>query len=114
MLRITSFLQTNHGLRLDYELKCVSFSGGVADVIYQDSATNDFTYGDIGIILGRAIRQSKIFEQRVIESARNNSSNSRRCWKSYNRGEVEAPSLIFLKLYQLEIYLFLKVAKTTN
>jgi len=38
--------------------------------IYQDSATNDFAYGDIGIILGRAIRQSKIFEQkRVIESA---------------------------------------------
>ena len=64
------FLQTNHGLRLDYELKCVSFSGGVADAIYQDSATNDFAYGDIGIILGRAIRQSKIFEQkRVIESA---------------------------------------------
>ena len=64
------FLETNHGLRLDYELKCVSFSGGVADAICENSDKSDFAYGDIGIILGRAIYHSKIFEQKkVIESA---------------------------------------------
>ena len=57
-------------MRLDYGINCVSFSGGVADAITDEPVANDFAYGDIGIILGRAIRQSKIFEQKkVIESA---------------------------------------------
>ncbi|MGT2785065.1 ethanolamine ammonia-lyase reactivating factor EutA [Streptococcus merionis] len=63
-------LQTNHGLKLNYEIKCVSFSGGVADAILESSLTNEFQYGDIGILLGRALRKSKIFDQkRVIKSA---------------------------------------------
>lgn len=64
-------LQTHRALKLDYEIKCVSFSGGVADyVIREDQATNDFQYGDIGILLGRALKKSKIFsEKRVIDSA---------------------------------------------
>ena len=66
MLHITSF--TNQPwiatrLRIG---NVFHFPGGVADAIYQDSATNDFAYGDIGIILGRAIRQSKIFEQKRV------------------------------------------------
>ncbi|MBF0777605.1 ethanolamine ammonia-lyase reactivating factor EutA [Streptococcus cuniculi] len=63
-------LQTNHGLKLNYEIKCVSFSGGVADAIIDSTPVNEFQYGDIGILLGRALRQSKIFDQkRVIKSA---------------------------------------------
>lgn len=64
-------LQTNHGLKLNYDIKCVSFSGGVADAIAETTGlANDFQYGDIGILLGRALRKSKIFEERkVIESA---------------------------------------------
>ncbi|GGE33199.1 ethanolamine ammonia-lyase reactivating factor EutA [Streptococcus himalayensis] len=63
-------LQTNHGLKLNYEIKCVSFSGGVADAILETTPVNEFQYGDIGILLGRALRQSKIFEEkRVIKSA---------------------------------------------
>lgn len=63
-------LQTNHGLKLDYDLKCVSFSGGVADAIVEGVPDNEFKYGDIGILLGRALRQSKIFSQKqVIKSA---------------------------------------------
>ncbi|MET3557172.1 ethanolamine utilization protein EutA [Streptococcus rupicaprae] len=64
-------LQTNHGLKLNYEIKCVSFSGGVADAILEEQPfTNEFQYGDIGILLGRALRKSKIFEQKkVIKSA---------------------------------------------
>ena len=64
------YLQTNHGLKLNYELKCVSFSGGVADAITGSSILeNEFKYGDIGILLGRAIHQSKIFsEKKIIDS----------------------------------------------
>lgn len=64
------FLQTNHGLKLNYDIKCVSFSGGVADVVMDDGAlTDDFMYGDIGVLLGRALRNSRIFtEKQVIHS----------------------------------------------
>ncbi|HFI0401986.1 TPA: ethanolamine ammonia-lyase reactivating factor EutA [Streptococcus suis] len=63
-------LQTNHGLKLDYPIQCVSFSGGVADAVFQtDRSVSEFHYGDIGILLGKAISQSKIFsDKKVIES----------------------------------------------
>lgn len=63
-------LQTNHGLKLDYPIRCVSFSGGVADAVFQtDHSVSEFHYGDIGILLGKAISQSKIFsDKKVIES----------------------------------------------
>lgn len=64
-------LQTNHGLKLREDIQCVSFSGGVADVIDDSlTRTDEFQYGDIGMLLGRALRQSKIFEEKqVIDSA---------------------------------------------
>lgn len=48
----------------------VSFSGGVADYIYKsNSVTNEFLYGDIGILLGEAIRNSPLCtELSVFES----------------------------------------------
>ena len=36
------------------------FSGGVADLIYHESA-DTWAYGDIGVLLGRAIRESRLF-----------------------------------------------------
>lgn len=63
-------LQTNHGLKLPAPIACVSFSGGVADAIYGQEEMADFQYGDIGILLGRALKKSQIFSQkRVIQSA---------------------------------------------
>lgn len=63
-------LQTNHGLKLTHEIRCVSFSGGVADTISGGGLVNEFEYGDIGVLLGRALRQSQIFEKKqVIQSA---------------------------------------------
>lgn len=64
-------LQTNHGLKAIEGIRCVSFSGGVADAVGEELQTaNEFQFGDIGILLGRALRQSRIFEQKkVIESA---------------------------------------------
>lgn len=46
----------NKDNRLDY----VSFSGGVADLIYDDYNGDEFKYGDIGIVLGKEIK--KVFD----------------------------------------------------
>lgn len=42
------------------KVQAVFFSGGVADLIYQESA-DTWAYGDIGVLLGRAIRESRLF-----------------------------------------------------
>lgn len=59
---------SNYNLLITYKefhnpknkLEYVSFSGGVADLIYNDYQGDEFKYGDIGIVLGKEIR--KIFE----------------------------------------------------
>ncbi|HCX52167.1 MAG TPA: ethanolamine ammonia-lyase, partial [Bacillus sp. (in: Bacteria)] len=44
-------------------MNCVSFSGGVADYIYNEEEINDyFKYNDIGILLGYEIKNSDIFQ----------------------------------------------------
>ena len=42
------------------KVQAVFFSGGVADLIYHESA-DTWVYGDIGVLLGRAIRGSRLF-----------------------------------------------------
>lgn len=42
------------------KIQAVFFSGGVADLIYHESA-DTWAYGDIGVLLGRAIRESRLF-----------------------------------------------------
>ena len=42
------------------KVQAVFFSGGVADLIYHESA-DTWAYGDIGVLLGRAIRESRFF-----------------------------------------------------
>ena len=42
------------------KVQVVFFSGGVADLIYHESA-DTWAYGDIGVLLGRAIRGSRLF-----------------------------------------------------
>ncbi|MDD7410652.1 ethanolamine ammonia-lyase reactivating factor EutA [Fusobacterium gastrosuis] len=42
----------------DNPLEYVSFSGGVADLIYEDYSGDEFKYGDIGIVLGKEIRKA--------------------------------------------------------
>lgn len=41
-------------------VQAVFFSGGVADLIYHESA-DTWAYGDIGVLLGRAIRASRLY-----------------------------------------------------
>ncbi|MGM0280812.1 ethanolamine utilization protein EutA [Enterococcus sp. AZ081] len=62
-------LVTNHPLRKGEELPIVTFSGGVADCL-NTTSTNLFKYGDIGLLLGKYLRNSLIFsEKEVLESA---------------------------------------------
>ena len=42
------------------KVQAVFFSGGVADLIYYESA-DTWAYGDIGVLLGRVIRESRLF-----------------------------------------------------
>lgn len=51
---------THKGLQLPADVKCISFSGGVADAIYSDRMDNPFQYRDIGILLGQSIRTSAL------------------------------------------------------
>lgn len=62
---------TNQGIHLSQEISCISFSGGVADVVYHpEKFTDPFLFGDIGVLLGRTIRESALFRNlQVIESA---------------------------------------------
>ena len=47
---------------------CLTFSGGVADLILHPSE-DPFAYGDLGVLLGRAIRASALYRRRVLPAA---------------------------------------------
>jgi len=57
---------TNKGIKLDRSIPCISFSGGVADYIYEEATGDVFQYGDIGILLGRAIAASPLTTQMTV------------------------------------------------
>lgn len=57
--RIPEGLLTNRLIALPSGPMTLSFSGGVADLI-RESAAGTFDYGDIGVLLGRAIRRSRL------------------------------------------------------
>ncbi|MEG1133083.1 MAG: ethanolamine ammonia-lyase reactivating factor EutA [Cellulosilyticaceae bacterium] len=61
---------TNKNILLEVPLKCISFSGGVADYVYYDGPVDDyFKFGDIGILLGQAIKESMLCKKlKVIRS----------------------------------------------
>lgn len=55
---------TTKGLKKEYEIEYISFSGGVADCIYDAEANKEsFEYGDIGVVLGKSIRKSMLFDE---------------------------------------------------
>lgn len=63
----TSLLETmvtNKSIEETQNIECISFSGGVADFIYKEEEVDGWdTFGDIGILLGRAIRKSPLYHQ---------------------------------------------------
>lgn len=54
---------TNGGkpLSSDISISGITFSGGVADYVYGEDWENVYRYGDIGILLGQAIREDPAF-----------------------------------------------------
>src|SRR5699024_7488319 len=58
-LPVPESLLTNRLISLPPGQIILSFSGGVADLI-DHSPADDFAYGDIGVLLGRAIRKSAL------------------------------------------------------
>ncbi|MFW7431317.1 ethanolamine ammonia-lyase reactivating factor EutA [Vagococcus carniphilus] len=60
---------TNKGLSFNRKIEAISFSGGVADCIHSDLYMDPFQYGDIGLLLGNGIANSKLVSEiEVIES----------------------------------------------
>ncbi|WP_167958769.1 ethanolamine ammonia-lyase reactivating factor EutA [Anaerosporobacter faecicola] len=52
---------TNKSIAQGHQIDHICFSGGVADYVYHDRAGKDyFAYGDMGILLGEAIRESDL------------------------------------------------------
>ena len=58
-------MYTNDGEVLPDEPKItgITFSGGVADCVNRTDFKNTFEYGDIGVLLGRAIRENQAFKE---------------------------------------------------
>lgn len=55
--------------KFDKPIRAICFSGGVADCIYHPSKGPWTRYGDMGVVLGEAIRASRLFSDfRVIEA----------------------------------------------
>ncbi len=60
---------TNKGLAFNRKIEAISFSGGVADCITTEPLADPFKYGDIGLLLGHGIANSKLVtEFEVIKS----------------------------------------------
>lgn len=53
------FTHGSSEFKLSKPIRAVCFSGGVADCIY-NSIDNDLEYGDIGVLLGQAIRKGRL------------------------------------------------------
>lgn len=58
-------LYTNEGAALsdDIKIDAVTFSGGVADIVYNPGAADKFKYGDIGMLLGESIAANQDFKK---------------------------------------------------
>lgn len=60
---------TNKGLSFNRKIEAISFSGGVADCITEETVVDPFKYGDIGLLLGQEIAKSTLVtEFEVIKS----------------------------------------------
>lgn len=54
-------------IKNSYPITSITFSGGVADYIYgEEKVTDEFAYGDIGILLGQAIKASPLCKELTV------------------------------------------------
>ncbi len=54
---------TNKGIDKNQHIDCISFSGGVSDIVYNQKYNNIFEFGDIGIFLGNSIAKSDLIKK---------------------------------------------------
>jgi ethanolamine utilization protein EutA len=54
---------TNHNISEGHNAEYVTFSGGVADLIYEPENKNIFKYDDVGVLLARGIAKSEILRK---------------------------------------------------
>lgn len=54
---------TNKGIDENRHIDCISFSGGVSDVVYNKNFNDLFLFGDIGIFLGESILSSQLVNE---------------------------------------------------
>lgn len=59
---------TNHGITCESKADIFTFSGGVADCIYNEEIEG-YPYDDIGVFLGKGIRNTKFFKNGKVEKA---------------------------------------------
>ena len=83
-------LYTNSGKPLPEQpaIRAVTYSGGVADCIYQEMEGDVFRFGDIGVLLGKAIRADPDLSRvERFTSIRNHPGYRGRCGNTYDRGQ---------------------------
>lgn len=54
---------TNKGIDNSLHIDCISFSGGVSDIVYNQNYNDLFEYGDIGIFFGNSILNSDLISK---------------------------------------------------
>ena len=65
---LLDFMKTSRLITCKEIPEVITFSGGVADCI-QQTTENKFAYGDIGILLGEAIRNSALLQEKALKKA---------------------------------------------
>lgn len=60
---------TNKGLKLGYSIDAITFSGGVADYIYNEDYSDPIKFGDVGVLLGQTIKNSDLCKSLELKRA---------------------------------------------
>lgn len=60
---------TNKGIKDGYSIEYITFSGGVADYVYNEDYSDPFKYGDIGVLLGEEIAKSDLVKKLKVKTA---------------------------------------------
>ncbi len=62
-------IQTNKGLKDGYNIEYITFSGGVADYVYNEDYSDPFRFGDMGVVLGEEIKNSNLAKKLKVRTA---------------------------------------------
>lgn len=62
-------IQTNKGLKDGYNIEYITFSGGVADYIYNEDYSDPFRFGDMGVVLGEEIKKSNLAKKLKVKTS---------------------------------------------